>query len=288
VIERAGGLKETAYPDGIIFMRRKEDVNSTVETLRAKTYWEDVTFARPEEDLADSTKGLLRSYVDSLIFTQKIAKWMESVQVESYLDSLMSTRKYELGSVAPKRGAYLDSLLVLIQREGDIESLTVSLQKRAYLDSLISLSMGERDGMERIAVDLRKAVTHKNSREDVVLSDGDWIIIPGRPGTVRVSGEALFPSVVPYVQGKGVNYYLDRAGGLKETADKRRIRIVLANGRVEKSRRFWFDPEITPGSTIVVSRKEHLTPQWRSAMRDVLTILGGTAAVIVAIDRLTR
>ena len=137
-------------------------------------------------------------------------------------------------------------------------------------------------------MDLKKALSHKGSEDDIVLCDGDSITVPRRPQVVRVAGEVLFPSAVPYVEGKGVGYYLDRAGGLKEMADERRIRIILPNGRVEKPRRFWFDPEVLPGSKIFVPKKERPVPQWRAALEDALKVVSAAAVAAVVVDRVIR
>jgi len=110
--------------------------------------------------------------------------------------------------------------------------------------------------------------------------------VPRRPQVVTVAGEVLFPSSVPYVEGKGVGYYLDRAGGLKETADGGRIRIILPNGRVEKPRRFWFDPEVLPGSKIFVPRKEG--PKQGAALEGAVKFISAAAVAAFVVDKVIR
>ena len=57
---------------------------------------------------------------------------------------------------------------------------------------------------------------------------------------------------------------------------------------MEKPRRFWFDPEILPGSKIFVPRKERPVPQWRAALEDALKVVSAAAVAAVVVDRVIR
>ena len=258
IIARAGGLKETAYPEGVIFLRRRVDVDAVMRDIIEQMYCYRLAFLRSEEGQKHPSHKLIEAYLDSVL------------------------------AFGREKGAYLDTLLALLRDEDDIKTLMSRLEEKSCLDSLISILVEPGGRMERIAVDLKDAIEHPGSDVDLTLCDGDWIIVPRKPKTVVVSGEVLFPSAVPYVEGKGVGYYLTRAGGLRETADKHRIRIILPNGRVESPRRFWFDPEILPGSTIFVPRIESPKPQWRGALGDALKFISAAAVAVVIVDRVIR
>lgn len=165
------------------------------------------------------------------------------------------------------------------ERLSEVIARAGGLKETAYPEGVMFVRRGS-----RIAVDLKKAL--EGGEDDIVLCDGDSITVPRRPQVVTVAGEVLFPSSVPYVEGKGVGYYLDRAGGLKETADGGRIRIILPNGRVEKPRRFWFDPEVLPGSKIFVPRKEG--PRQGAALEGAVKFISAAAVAAFVVDKVIR
>ncbi|HIE03649.1 MAG TPA: hypothetical protein EYP61_02695 [Candidatus Latescibacteria bacterium] len=165
------------------------------------------------------------------------------------------------------------------ERLSEVIARAGGLKETAYPEGVMFVRRGS-----RIAVDLKKAL--EGGGDDIVLCDGDSITVPRRPQVVTVAGEVLFPSSVPYVEGKGVGYYLDRAGGLKETADGGRIRIILPNGRVEKPRRFWFDPEVLPGSKIFVPRKEG--PKQGAALEGAVKFISAAAVAAFVVDKVIR
>jgi hypothetical protein len=96
---------------------------------------------------------------------------------------------------------------------------------------------------------------------DIELVDGDTLTIPSIPKTIKVMGEVGLPTSILYKSGAGVSYYIDNAGGLRETADAKRITVILANGRVfQHGGGWWSDPDIIAGSTIVVEKKPEKVP----------------------------
>lgn len=80
-------------------------------------------------------------------------------------------------------------------------------------------------GDERyIGIDLAGAIAHPGSEQwDVVLQDGDHLIIPQQNNTVSINGEVLYPNTVTYKDGASLDYYIDQAGGYGEKARKTRV-----------------------------------------------------------------
>lgn len=77
-------------------------------------------------------------------------------------------------------------------------------------------------GDERyIGIDLAGAIAHPGSEQwDVVLQDGDHLIIPQQNNTVSINGEVLYSNTVTYKDGASLDYYIDQAGGYGEKARK--------------------------------------------------------------------
>jgi protein involved in polysaccharide export with SLBB domain len=92
---------------------------------------------------------------------------------------------------------------------------------------------------------------------DVVIKDGDKLIIPQKTQDVTILGEVQSPTSHVFQPGLSRDDYIQKSGGTTQHADRRRIYVVRANGDVVSgSRSGWFrrsqSTEIRPGDTIVV------------------------------------
>ena len=92
---------------------------------------------------------------------------------------------------------------------------------------------------------------------DVIVKDGDKLIIPKKTQDVTILGEVQSPTSHVYEPGLSRDDYIAKSGGTTQHADHRRIYVVRANGDVVSgSGAGWFrrshDTEIRPGDTIVV------------------------------------
>ena len=131
--------------------------------------------------------------------------------------------------------------------------------------------------MQQVALDLEKAISG-DPEHDLILIDGDRIVIPMNNQVVEVKGEVVMPQLVQYSPGKKAGYYVDLVGGYTDEANARRAYILRANGLVlEASRRLWFDPEVPPGSALVVPVRPARRPLWRSPYL-IGALVGGLAS----------
>jgi polysaccharide biosynthesis/export protein len=92
---------------------------------------------------------------------------------------------------------------------------------------------------------------------DVVLRDGDKLVVPKKTQDVTILGEVQSPTSHVYTPGLSRDAYVEMSGGTTQHADRKRIYVVRANGDVVGSiRHGWFrrsqDLQIQPGDTIVV------------------------------------
>jgi polysaccharide export outer membrane protein len=93
--------------------------------------------------------------------------------------------------------------------------------------------------------------------EDVVVRDGDKLIVPKQTQEVTILGEVQSPTSHVYEKGLTRNDYIAKSGGATQKADRARIYVVRANGDVVAGGRSgWFrrtqSIEMRPGDTIVV------------------------------------
>ena len=103
-----------------------------------------------------------------------------------------------------------------------------------------------------VGIELDKALENPGSDEDIVLREGDRLVVPGMTSTVKISGEVMYPNTVGYVAGKKAKYYINQAGGYGNNAKKRKAYIIYMNGDVAKIKS---GTKVRPGCEIVVPQK---------------------------------
>jgi protein involved in polysaccharide export with SLBB domain len=110
-----------------------------------------------------------------------------------------------------------------------------------------------------IPVNWEKVLKNPNNNSNIVLLPGDEIEVSFFKETVKVVGNVLLTSEIPYTKGRSFNYYLDAVGGLNSKGWKKKAFVIYPNGRaaVSNSRFLFFRtyPKVTPGSQIVVPEK---------------------------------
>lgn len=109
-----------------------------------------------------------------------------------------------------------------------------------------------------VGLELDKALEHPGSDYDIVLRDGDELIIPEIASTVRIQGEVLYPNTVHYISGKPIRYYVRQAGGYSTHARRARTYVIYMNGTVAVGS----GAKLEPGCEVVVparSDKDKLT-----------------------------
>ncbi len=125
-----------------------------------------------------------------------------------------------------------------------------------------------------IGIDLEKALANPGSDADVVLSDGDVIVIPEYINTVKVSGNVLYPNTVTYNPKMTVQDYIDQAGGYGFQAKRNRAYVVYMNGTVAKARKN-SRAVIEPGCEIIVPEKK----KREGALQNVMNIATTSASL---------
>lgn len=96
---------------------------------------------------------------------------------------------------------------------------------------------------------------------DIEVRRGDVLRIPKRPGFVLITGQVYNASAFTYVPGKTAGWYLQRAGGTTQVANRKEIFVIRANGSVVGRRSGgWYDHDVLstrldPGDVIVVPQK---------------------------------
>jgi polysaccharide biosynthesis/export protein len=100
----------------------------------------------------------------------------------------------------------------------------------------------------------------ENTPADIEVRAGDVLRIPKQPGFVLVSGQVYNTSAITFSPDKTAEWYLRRAGGATEIANKGQIFIIRANGSVVGRSGSWFNHDVLttrldPGDVVVVPQK---------------------------------
>jgi protein involved in polysaccharide export with SLBB domain len=96
---------------------------------------------------------------------------------------------------------------------------------------------------------------------DIEMHAGDVLTVPKRPGFVLVSGQVYNAAALTYVPGKEASWYLRRAGGTNDVANRKEVFVIRANGSVIGRRSGeWYGTNVLsthldPGDVIVVPQK---------------------------------
>lgn len=141
-----------------------------------------------------------------------------------------------------------------------------------------------------VGIRLAEALRDPGGINDLRLLEGDVIRIPRQFQTVRVEGGVLAPVTMRFVPGRGLQRYVDAAGGTTDRGQRHRAYIVYANGEVDRTRRFLrlrSNPSVEPGATIIIPEKpasREMTPQETVALAS--SIASTALLFITLLDRL--
>ena len=169
-----------------------------------------------------------------------------------------------------------------IKRVKDI----IEMMRRNNPSDSDTLSL-EVDSMFSVGIDLEKAIENPGSDADVVLREGDRLIVPELTNTVKINGAVMMPNTVAYQKGKSARYYIGQAGGFANGAKKSKAFVIYMNGQVAKvsggSKKL-----IEPGCEIIVPMKDKSKAEkWNFqsiiGMASSLGSLGLTAASVANI-----
>ena len=114
-----------------------------------------------------------------------------------------------------------------------------------------------------VGIYLDKALANPGCEEDIVLREGDRLVVPEYISTVKISGNVMFPNTVSYKPGKSYRWYVNQAGGFGNHAKKRKTWIIYPNGTMAQ---VGHGAKVEPGCEIVVPMKPKPEPglvqQW--------------------------
>jgi polysaccharide biosynthesis/export protein len=144
--------------------------------------------------------------------------------------------------------------------------------------------------IDRLVIDLKASMNAKpGSSDDIILRNGDQLIVPKQRQDVMVLGEVQSPSSHLFQPDLSRDDYIAQSGGVTSLADKSKIYVVRADGSVAPHERRWLfsssDADMHAGDAVVVPLDtERLPglPTWQA----VTQILYQLAIAVVAVHAL--
>ncbi len=129
-------------------------------------------------------------------------------------------------------------------------------------------------------------VLSSSSRRQVLLQEGDSIMVPRHPGVVRVEGYVGSPGLVQYHKGWTVKDYIEAAGNFTFEASRGKTVVYYPGGNARRRRALWWDPAVKEGSKIVVPKKpEKERVDWVEMAARIASIAASLATSILIIDK---
>ena len=261
-IMQAGGLLESASTVKIDVTRRIKDATSTDQTEQIA---EVFTFDFKDGYVLDGEAGFVLQPYDNVFVRrspsynpqQSVTVTGEVVFPGTYSLSKRSERLSDLvasaGGVnqwAYVKGARLSRQMDEEERARLQSTMEVLDSAKDSLDAS-TINMGER---YYVGIDLEKALAAPGSDADLVLREGDRLIVPQYNNTVKISGVVLYPNTVTYSPSMSVRDYVIQAGGYALRAKRSKAYIIYMNGTVARAKKL-SKSSVQPGCEIVVPRK---------------------------------
>lgn len=141
------------------------------------------------------------------------------------------------------------------------------------------------DSIYYVGIHLDKALEHPGSDYDIILREGDRLVVPEYTGTVKINGNVMYPNTVAYSEGKNYKWYVNQAGGYGNRAKKSRTYILYQNGTVSKAKG---GTKIEPGCEIIVPTKTTTTQQTIANIGSIGTSMATIVTLLVSVMNLLK
>ena len=296
LVLQAGGLKESASTVKVDVARRI--INSkalTTDSVISRTY----TFALKDGFVIDGQPGFTLQPFDE-VYVRKSPGYNEQKNIEVRGQVMFAgtytlvSKSERLTDAIKKAGGVTDMAYV----KGARLERRITPDERLRMETVLKLAKmqsGKKDSVDinsldlgdtyYVGIELDKALEKPGGDADLVLREGDRIIVPEYSGTVKISGNVMYPNTVAYEKGKRPSWYIDQAGGFGNRAKKGSTYIIYMNGTVA---RVGHNAKIRPGCEIVVPTKPESNGKGLAQWLSIGTSAAGIATMIATIANLIK
>ena len=293
LVIRAGGLTDAASTV-------KVDVSRRIRDSKAVKAGQDISktfsFALKDGFVVDGNKDFTLEPYD-VVQIRRSPGYMEprNVRVEGEVlfggsftlakkNQRLSDMIQAAGGVTSQayvKGARLERTMTDDEKARLQAAIEAAKQNATDKDS-VNLEQLETSNVYTVGIDLEKALANPGGDFDIVVRDGDRLIVPEYNGTVKISGNVLFPNTVAYMDGKSWKHYVNQAGGFGERSRKSKTYIVYQNGTVSQVGK----GKVEPGCEIIVPRKGKRDLASLTQLIGIGSSLASLATMVVALTKL--
>lgn len=283
LISQAGGLLEGASTARIDVSRRLKDPRSTTaSSVLGKVY--SVSFK--DGYVVDGEPGFRLEPFD-LVEVRRSPGYMPQRRVSvdgevtfpgGYTLLQKNERLSDLvaraGGLTPDAYAHGARLVRRMnEEERAVRAAAVRMASQTTSEDSVSMQRLEFANTYTVGIELDKALASPGSDYDMVLREGDMLVVPELISTVKINGDVMYPNTVLYVAGKGLKHYIEQAGGYGNRARKGKVFVVYMNGTVVRARRM-SRIRFEPGCEIIVPSK----PERENGRMSISEIMGLTTS----------
>lgn len=199
---------------------------------------------------------------------------------------VLTKRNYRLSELIKAAGGLNQSAYAAGARLERVLTEAEKVKRQAMLKAVtdndsVSLSKLELADTRSVGINLEMAIAHPGSEQwDIVLQDGDKLVVPQINNTVSINGEVMYPNTIAYKKGASLSYYINQAGGYTTKAKKSRTFAVNMNGTVSRLKS---SKDIQPGCEIVVPSKPKRRGISFTEIISLGSIVGTLSAVLVTL-----
>lgn len=312
---QAGGLTDKASTVNVNVSRRVSDAKALQpDSLIAQTF----TLSLKDGFVIDGTPGFVLMPFDEVSIRKSPAyNELENVSIEGEVmfagTYTLTKRNTRISDLFYKAGGATNQAYIkgarLIRRANSTEKArmeaVLKMQREQQQKNLLQLAASSNSGnlqqaaegaknaeLEKfnvpdeypVGIDLAAALKNPGCDDDLVLREGDRLVVPQYTGTVKINGAVMYANTVAYEKGKRASYYIDQAGGFASDAIKSKSYIIYMNGKVAK---VGHGAKVQPGCEIVVPAKLKRKMSIAETM-SLGTSMSSIAAMIATIANLSK
>ncbi len=286
LIIEAGGLTDAASVVRVDVSRRIRDPKSTNAPREIS---KSFTFGLKDGFVVDGTPGFILEPYDVVHVRRSPGfKTPRNITITGEVvyegAQTMTTKNMRLSDAIKLAGGLTDQAypknarlerVMNADEKARRDFLIEQVRKQAGIRSSDSIAVSQLalSNTYPVGIYLDKALANPGCEEDIILREGDHIVVPEYISTVKVSGNVMYPNTVSYKPGKNYKYYVNQAGGFGNHSKKRKTWVIYPNGTMAQ---VGHGAKIEPGCEIVVPMKPEpkagLVQQWVAVAQSVASM----------------
>lgn len=292
LILQAGGMLESASTARIDVSRRVKDSGANVADNKLGELF---SFSLKDGFVVEGEPGFVLQPYDQ-VYVRRSPSYhvQQNVIVNGEVNFTgtfaMTDKNERMSDLVKKAGGVTKFAYVKGAR---LERTINNAERRKMQDVLNSLKQGN-DSISTeqldfgntyyVGIELDKALEQPGSQYDLVLREGDKLLIPTYTNTVSISGAVTSPNTITYIPKLKVRDYIEEAGGYSQNAKKSRAYIVYMNGHINKAKR---NSKVEPGSQIIVPVRQR-NPNNLQNILGIATTSASLATMIASIANILK